>query len=66
MVENDNTGDSRNFTSNVPMFTFMREDFVHCDAFRVRVLGLNSLGEGRQSEHIMTTFVGRKSFKHAQ
>lgn len=56
-VENTNTGSLANFNVIAPPFAIVCEDFAHCNSLRLSVSGLNSYGEGSQSDVIVAQFL---------
>ena len=62
-IVNVNNGKERLFNTTWSGYTFIREDYEHCDVFRFHVAGFNAAGLGYQTEGIEIAFLGRK-FAH--
>ena len=59
-IRNANTGNTTTAFVTETEYTFVRQDFRHCDMFEFRVQTLNVVGEGNVSDPVAAAYLGRK------
>ena len=59
-IQNAITGNATTVFATETEYTFVRQDFRHCDMFEFRVQALNVVGEGNISDTVAAAYLGRK------